>query len=161
MLDFSGSMTQPLIPRVAYFCMEYGIAPDLPIYAGGLGILAGDFLKAAADLRLPIVGVGIFWSEGYTVQHVGSDGHIYDAFPPAARGGLTPTGATVTVTIRGRDVPVTAWRLDRPGVATLYLLEPVQDADSWITRRLYGGGGEDRVAQEILLRGGGGRVRAR
>jgi starch phosphorylase len=153
-------MSQPLLPRVAFFCMEYGLARDLPIYAGGLGILAGDLLKAAADLHLPVVGVGIFWSEGYSVQRVGADGHMVDEFPATPRQGLVPTGALVEVQIRGRNVPVTAWRLDRPGVATIYLLEPVAEADGWITRRLYGGGGEERVAQEILLGVGGARILA-
>jgi starch phosphorylase len=151
-------MNPALIPRVAHFCMEYGIAEDLPIYAGGLGILGGDLLKAAGDLRLPVTGVGIFWSEGYTEQRVGADGQLHDSFPPTPRAGLTPTDVQVTVRVRGRDVPVTAWRVDRPGLATLYLLEPALEADRWLTRRLYGGGAADRVAQEIILGVGGVRV---
>jgi starch phosphorylase len=151
-------VNQTLIPRVAYFCMEFGLGEDLPVYAGGLGILAGDVIKAAGDLRLPLTGVGIFWSEGYTVQRLTPAGGVVDEHPAVARGALLATGAVVNVRIRGRDVPITAYRVDREGLAPLYLLEPVEEAERWITRRLYGGAGDDRVAQEIVLGVGGVRI---
>ena len=147
-----------LIPRVAYFCMEYAVSEALPIYAGGLGVLAGDLIKAAGDLRLPVTGIGVFWGEGYTVQRITDGGAVRDEFPPTPRTSLVPTGVTVTVRVRGKDVPLTAWRVDVPGLAPLFLLEPVLEADRWITRRLYGGGGEDRIAQEIVLGIGGVRL---
>jgi starch phosphorylase len=138
--------------------MEFAVSDAMPIYAGGLGIVAGDFIKAAGDLQLPVVGVGIFWSEGFTTQRVNDAGMVWDEFPPVPRTGLTPTAATVSVAIRGREVPLTAWRLDQPGLAPLYLLEPMLESDRWITRRLYGGGTEDRVAQEMVLGIGGVRA---
>jgi glycogen phosphorylase len=151
-------MHQPLIPRVAYFCMEYGLTEDLPIYAGGLGILAGDYIKAAGDLRLPLTAIGILWSEGYTVQRIGPDGVPYDQYPPTPRAALVPTDARISVRVRGKDVPLTAWRVTLPSVAALYLLEPTEDADRWLTRRLYGGGSDDRLGQEIILGVGGIRL---
>ena len=151
-------VNQTLIPRVAYFCMEFGLGEDLPVYAGGLGILAGDMIKAAGDLRLPLTGVGIFWSEGYTVQRLTPAGGVIDEHPAVPRAALVPTGAVASVRIRGRDVAITAYRVDRPGIAPLYLLEPVDEADRWITRRLYGGAGDDRVAQELVLGIGGVRI---
>ena len=57
-------MSQTERPQVAYFCMEFGLAAELPVYAGGLGILAGDAMKSAGDLRLPVTGIGLFWDEG-------------------------------------------------------------------------------------------------
>jgi len=68
-------------PKVAYFCMEFGLDHKLPIYAGGLGILAGDYLKAAKDLGAPIVGIGILWNEDYTEQFINSEGYPYDIYP--------------------------------------------------------------------------------
>ena len=59
------------LPKVAYFCMEYGLSDNLPIFSGGLGILAGDYLKAAKDLELPIVGIGVLWHKDYTTQLIG------------------------------------------------------------------------------------------
>lgn len=151
-------MDHPLLPRVAYFCMEYGVHEDLPIYAGGLGVLAGDYVKSAGDLHMPLVGIGILWSEGYTVQRIGADGAPYDEYPPTPRDALEPVAARVTVTIRGQEVSLQAWRVTRYLTAPLYLLEPVEEKDRWVTRRLYGGGPADRVAQEIVLGVGGVRL---
>ena len=61
------------VPKVAYFCMEYGLSADLPIYAGGLGVLAGDILKTAYDTKLPLIGIGILWENGYTTQVISPD----------------------------------------------------------------------------------------
>jgi starch phosphorylase len=144
-------------PRVAYFCMEYGLDEDLPIYAGGLGILAGDILKTAYDLNLPFVGVGILWKEGYTTQLINEHGWPYDQPATYTKDTLQDTGVIVHVIIRGDRVPVRVWRVDRFRNAPLYLLDtaiPGSNYD-WATRRLYGGSSQDRIAQEIVLGIGG------
>src|SRR6266480_6904832 len=69
-------------PCVAYFCMEYGLVESLPIYSGGLGVLAGDFMRSAHALALPVVGVGIIWEEGYTTQRIGPQGETHDLPTP-------------------------------------------------------------------------------
>jgi glycogen phosphorylase len=145
-------------PRVAYFCMEYGLDPAFAIYAGGLGILAGDHMKSAGDLHLPVTGIGLLWDEGYTRQVVGVGGAIEDQYPRTARDVLRRIDARVDVTVRGKKVALRAWRVDRYLTASLYLLEPERDEDRWITQRLYGGGVEDRLAQEIVLGVGGVRL---
>jgi glycogen phosphorylase len=145
-------------PRVAYFCMEYGLSERLTIYSGGLGVLAGDFLRSAHALGMPVVGIGIAWSEGYTHQTIAADGTPRDAAVVLDRTLLIREDATVHVTIGGRDVPLTIWRVDRFENAPLYLLEPTELKDRWMTRRLYGGGDDDRVAQEIILGVGGVRA---
>jgi glycogen phosphorylase len=138
--------------------MEYGLDPSFPIYAGGLGILAGDHMKSAGDLCVPLVGIGLFWDEGYTRQVVGSGGALEDHYPKTPRDALRRVEATIEVTVRGKRVPCRAWRVDRYIRSTLYLIEPERDEDRWITQRLYGGGVEDRIAQEILLGVGGVRL---
>ena len=80
-------------PNVAYFCMEYGLHTDLKLYAGGLGILAGDYLKGARDHERPIVGLGIKWKQGYTDQRIGDDGRPYDSYP-VRQYDLLDTGVT-------------------------------------------------------------------
>jgi starch phosphorylase len=147
-------------PHVAYFCMEFGLDETLPIYAGGLGVLAGDFLRAAHALALPVVGVGIAWDEGYTVQRISSSGHPEDHPAQLDRKLLRAELPTVVVRIQGRDIPLRIWRCDRFANAPLYLLEPALERDRWITRRLYGGRAEERVAQEIVLGVGGVRALA-
>jgi glycogen phosphorylase len=148
------------LPRVAYFCMEYGLSERLTIYSGGLGVLAGDFLRSAKALELPLVGVGIAWAEGYTLQTIGADGQPHDTGMPLDRSYLVREEPTVSVTIGDREVPLTIWRVEAFDNATLYLLEPAEARDQWITRRLYGGGEDDRVAQEIILGVGGVRALA-
>ena len=68
-------------PRVAYFCMEYGLDPAFAIYAGGLGVLAGDHMKSAGDLHLPVTGIGLLWDEGYPRQVVGGGGRSRTSIP--------------------------------------------------------------------------------
>jgi glycogen phosphorylase len=149
-------------PRVAYYCMEYGLDSDLKLYAGGLGILAGDHLKGAADAGYPLVGIGIRWKQGYTEQRVGPDGTPYDAYPVRAYDELEDTGVTVPVPIRGHDVVVKVWRTTAHGNAPLYLLDTdVEDneaPDRWICGQLYGWFGEERLAQELVLGVGGVRA---
>jgi glycogen phosphorylase len=145
-------------PRIAYFCMEYGLDAAFPIYAGGLGILAGDHMKSAGDLRLPVTGIGLLWDEGYTRQVVGVGGVIEDQYPKTPRDAVRRIDARVDVTVRGKKVLLRAWKVERYLSSTLYLLEPERDEDRWITQRLYGGGVEDRLAQEIVLGVGGVRL---
>ncbi|MEO6776196.1 MAG: alpha-glucan family phosphorylase [Kofleriaceae bacterium] len=149
-------------PRVAYFCMEYGLDPAFPIYAGGLGILAGDHMKSVGDLHAPVTGIGLFWNEGYTRQVIGGTGAILDQYPKTPRDAVRrvelPKGNKLEVTIKGKKVPLWVWRVERFITSTLYLLEPAHEADRWITSRLYGGGEEDRLAQEVVLGVGGVRL---
>lgn len=152
-------MTQPhnSPPRVAYFCMEYGLHESFPIYAGGLGILAGDTIKSARDLNLPFIGIGILWKEGYTAQFIGEGNWPYDEFPSVDMPFLQDTGVQISVSIQGADVQAKVWKTQAFGNAPLYLLDTGFPGSqfSWITKRLYGGSAEDRVAQEILLGIGG------
>jgi starch phosphorylase len=148
-------------PKVAYFCMEYGLDNDLKLYAGGLGILAGDYLKGARDEGLPIIGLGILWKQGYTDQYVGDNGRPYDSYPNYEYD-LEDTGVTVPVTIRDRKVVVKVWKTTAYGNADLYLLdtdiEQNNSDDRWICGQLYGWFKEERLAQEIVLGIGGVRA---
>lgn len=149
-------------PRVAYFCMEFGLHEELAIYSGGLGILAGDHLKSAADLRFPLVGIGLLWRQGYTMQLIGSDGKPYDVFPTYAYGFLKDTGVKIRLDIRGQETWCRVWMVDKYGNAPLYLLDPNvpenTQREKWINFKLYGGNDEARVAQEMVLGIGGVRA---
>ena len=147
--------------RVAYFCMEFGLDEEFPIYAGGLGILAGDFMKSAHDLRLPVVGVGLRWARGYSRQRIGADGVPVDEFPEYRADFLDDTGVRVRVRVAAREVEARVWHTERWRNAPLFLLEPVEDRDNWITHRLYEPTLDRRVAQEILLGVGGVRALAK
>ncbi|WP_028539632.1 alpha-glucan family phosphorylase [Paenibacillus sp. J14] len=145
-------------PTVAYFSMEYGLHSDFKMYAGGLGILAGDFIKGAKDIGAPLVGIGIKWKQGYTDQRIGEDGRPYDTFTDHEYEFLEDTGITVTVTIKNTEVPCKVWKTEQFGNNPLYLLDTDLPGcgNGWITARLYGGGfGEERIAQEIVLGIGG------
>src|SRR5262245_26402092 len=100
-------------PTVAYFCMEYGLDPGFTIYAGGLGILAGDYMKSAGDMHAPITGIGLLWDEGYTRQTIGRAGQIVDEFPKTSRDGLRKLDLRIEVTVRGRTVTCVAWKVER------------------------------------------------
>lgn len=150
----------PVHPKVAYFCMEFGLDARFTVYAGGLGILAGDHMKSAGDLKLPIVGIGLLWNEGYVEQRL-DHGQPVDRYPPTDRTFLEPVPlppGALEVTVRGQKVPLRAFRVTRFVEGELYLLEPERDEDRWITARLYGGGSDDRLAQEIVLGVGGVRL---
>jgi starch phosphorylase len=138
--------------------MEYGLDPSFPIYAGGLGILAGDHMKSVGDLHVPVTGIGLFWDEGYTRQVVGAGHALEDQYPKTPRDAVRRVDARVEVTVRGKKLPLRAWKVERYISSTLYLLEPEREEDRWITQRLYGGGAEDRIAQEIVLGVGGVRL---
>lgn len=143
-------------PSVAYFCMEFGLDDSFKIYSGGLGILAGDILKAAKDGGYPVVGVGILWRQGYTRQLIGEDGKPYDSYPEYRYDFLEDTGVTVSVKIRGRIVKAKVWKCEKFGNVPLYLLDTnLPQSDWYITGQLYGWFNEERIAQEILLGIGG------
>jgi len=148
------------LPRVAYFCMEFGLHEDFKIYAGGLGILAGDILKAAKDCKLPIIGVGILWRQGYVKQLIGEDGKPYDCYPEYSYDFLEDTGVIINVRIRKRKVKCKVWKCIIYDNAPLYLLDTniPDNNDSHLTGQLYGWFSEERVAQEMILGIGGVRA---
>ena len=146
------------MPLVAYFSMEYGLHEEFPSYAGGLGILAGDFMKSAGDLGLPVVGIGLRWAQGYTAQRIGEDGRPVDEWHDHKPDFLTDTGTRVRVRVAAREVECRVWRVARYQIAPLFLLEPTDPRDLWITRRLYDPRPDCRIAQEMLLGIGGVRA---
>jgi starch phosphorylase len=157
------------LTSVAYLSMEFGLGEALPIYSGGLGILAGDCLKAASDLGVPLVGVGLLYQQGYFRQALDAQGSQIEFFPyndptqlpvvPAR----TPDGDWLRVPIElpGRTLLLRAW-VAQVGRVWLYLLDsndPLNlPADRGITSELYGGGPETRLQQEIVLGIGGWRL---
>ncbi len=154
---------------VAYFCAEYGLHESVPLYAGGLGVLAGDHCKAASDLRLPFVAVGLFYRAGYLRQEIDAEGQQQLRHLPAYAGDLPFTEALdshgaplrLHVDLLGRDVAIRAW-IGLLGDIKLILLdtdlETNSQEDRRITHELYGGGLETRIAQEIVLGMGGVRA---
>ncbi|WP_421998552.1 alpha-glucan family phosphorylase [Reyranella sp.] len=154
---------------VAYLSMEFGLGAALPLYAGGLGVLAGDFLKTASDLDVPTIGIGLLYQEGYFRQMVDGSGMQQELYPhnePAAlpvEPFLLEEGGWFKVKLKlpGRIVHIRVWRAT-VGRARLYLLDsndPLNSpADRGITSKLYGGGSEARLMQEIVLGVGGWRV---
>ncbi len=151
---------------IAYFSLEYGLTESLPNYSGGLGILAGDHLKAASDLGLPLVGVGLLYHEGYFRQRLAPDGWQSEERESidASQQPLTPVRSRggghveVRVPFPGREVTARIWRLD-VGRIPLYLLdtnvEANAPADRELCNRLYGGDIETRIQQEMLAGIGG------
>ena len=154
---------------VAYFCAEFGVHNSLPLYSGGLGILAGDHLKSASDLRLPLVAVGLLYRYGYFRQRLRNDGwqeeHYGETFPNDLPITLVKnpdeTPLRIEVSIRDRNVLAQVWRAD-VGTVPLYLLDtniPENvETDRWVTGHLYGGDRETRIVQEMLLGIGGVRL---
>src|SRR3954451_16300697 len=140
--------------RVAYFSMELGLEESLPIYSGGLGVLAGDHLKAAAELGLPLVGVGLLYRGGYFTQGIDDAGRQteeYERVDPEALG-LHREDVTVQVDLAGETISANVWRKD-VGSVPLYLLEV-----EMLTDALYSGDREHRIRQELLLGVGGVRA---
>jgi starch phosphorylase len=137
--------------------MEYALQSNFKMYAGGLGILAGDYLKGAKDHKFPIVGIGIKWKQGYTDQRISSEGKPIDSYPVYSYPFLKDTGVTISVTIRKREVKCKVWLCDKFGNAPLYLLDTdvPGNEDTWIAGQLYGWFGEERIAQEMVLGIGG------
>jgi len=142
----------------AYFCMEFGLDPSFPIYSGGLGVLAGDFIKSARDLGLPLVAVGLCWEHGYGLQRIGADGTPSYEYPTLDLSFLEDTGVRVRVRVRGVEVSCAVRMTDRFGNVPLFMLQPVHVEHRWITSRLYEAGTDVRIAQEMLLGIGGVRA---
>ena len=153
-------MTTKNLPTTAYFCMEYGLDDSLKTYAGGLGILAGDYIKGARDHDFPMVALGIKWKQGYTDQYIGKDGKPFDSYYNYEYDFLEDTGITVEVDIRRTKVQCKVWKCENFGTIPLYLLDTdiPGNPDSWTTGQLYGWFGEERIAQEIVLGIGGVRA---
>ncbi|WP_426561656.1 alpha-glucan family phosphorylase [Angustibacter sp. McL0619] len=158
-------------PRsIAYFSAEFGITAVLPQYSGGLGILAGDHLKAASDLGVPIVGVGLFYKTGYFKQSLSREGWQQETYPVLDPDGLPlallrePDGTPCQVRVAlpgGRQLVAHVWKAQVGRVPLLLLDSDVQandEAARGITDRLYGGSGEHRLQQEMLLGIGGVRA---
>lgn len=154
---------------VAYFCAEYGVHNSLPLYSGGLGVLAGDHLKSASDLNLPLVAVGLLYHYGYFRQRlnlVGWQEEFYGETDPKQLPLVQVKGDDgaplfVEVLIRERTVRAQVWRADI-GRVPLYLLDTNipenAETDRWVTGHLYGGDRETRIVQEMLLGIGGVRL---
>ncbi len=153
---------------IAYFCAEFGLHESLPIYSGGLGILAGDHCKEASDLGVPLVGVGFLYPQGYFRQRIDHNGKqdasyekIYFSNVPALPATANGREVTINVELPGRTVYAKVWQI-QVGRVPLYLLdtdiEPNAEADRTLSARLYGGDHEMRISQEIVLGIGGVRT---
>ncbi|MCX7696427.1 MAG: alpha-glucan family phosphorylase [Bacteroidales bacterium] len=153
-------------PSVAYFCMEYGFHSSLKLYAGGLGILAGDYLKEASDQRLPLTGIGLLFRYGYFHQTLSHDGMQVNQYLPQKFSVLPLIPVrdkdgkwiTIQLTFPGREIHAKVWKI-QVGRVELFLLDTDLDEnapeDRSITYQLYGGDSEVRLKQEILLGIGG------
>jgi glucan phosphorylase len=153
---------------VAYFSAEFGLDGSLPIYSGGLGVLAGDHLKSASDLGVPLVGVGLFYREGYFRQQLNDADLQEERYPRNDPARLPVTAEPVSAVVELADesatlvpVAVSVWRV-QVGRVTLYLLDTDVDGNpDWartITDKLYGGDRLHRLRQELVLGLGGVRV---
>lgn len=166
---FSETHESTDLKMVAYFSMEFGLGKSLPLYAGGLGILAGDYLKAASDMGVPVVAIGLLYQEGYFRQMLDADGWQQEVYPYNDSTSLpirpvqAKSGAWLHVTLDfpGRPVRLRLWQA-QVGRVSLYLLDsndPLNSpGDRGITSKLYGGGQELRLVQEIALGIGGWRA---
>jgi starch phosphorylase len=166
---FQNNHSRSKLKTLAYFSMEFMLGEALPIYSGGLGNVAGDQLKAASDLGVPVVGVGLLYQEGYFRQVISADGSQLALYPINDPGQLQITPARdadgewvrIPVHLPGYSVWVRAWQA-QVGRVKLYLLDMNDPANPpvvrGLTNELYGGGPEVRIAQELVLGIGGWRV---
>ena len=158
-------------PRsIGYFSPEFGIAASLPQYSGGLGILAGDHLKSASDLGVPIIAVGLFYRSGYFAQSITPDGWQHESYPVLDPDGLPlsvlrhPDGTAAHIVLSlpgGRALYARVWQVAVGRIKLLLLDTDIPENDDdlrSVTDRLYGGGGEHRLLQELLLGIGGVRA---
>jgi glycogen phosphorylase len=154
---------------IAYFCAEFGVSESLPIYSGGLGVLAGDHLKAASDLGVPLVGIGLLYSRGYFRQRLSHDGWQEENYPSidffqmpiGLVRGPDHAPLRVEIELHDRTIVCQIWKAD-VGRIPLYLLDSNvlenEPKDQQITDTLYGGDQEMRIRQEIILGVGGMRA---
>ncbi|MCA1954345.1 MAG: alpha-glucan family phosphorylase [Anaerolinea sp.] len=155
--------------QIAYFSFEFGLHESLPVYAGGLGILAGDHLKEASDMGIPLVGVGFIYRQGYFVQHITEDGWQetrnyylnFDEMPVVPILDAAGKPLMISVELPGRSVFARLWEV-RVGRVTLLLMdsnvEQNSEYDRQLTERLYSNDLEVRISQEVLLGMGGVRA---
>jgi glycogen phosphorylase len=160
-------MKKTTLPRVAYFSMEIALEPDIPTYSGGLGILAGDTLRSAADLGVPLVAVTLAYRKGYFKQILDAAGNQFEQPQEwAPENQLTEVKQRVTVEVEGRQVTIRAWKYTITGVSgdmiPVYLLDTAlpenSEYDAKLTDLLYGGDQRYRLAQEVVLGFGGFRL---
>jgi starch phosphorylase len=154
---------------ITYFCAEFGLHESLPVYSGGLGILAGDHLKSASDLGVPMVGVGLLYRQGYFRQRLNRDGwqedfyidNPFERMPLELMKNDQGEPIVIEILVRQRTVKVQIWKV-QVGRVALYLLDTDRDdndpIDRWLTGHLYGGNQETRIAQEVVLGIGGVRA---
>jgi starch phosphorylase len=164
--DYMSAEPDKTKPSVAYFCMEYGLTHVLKIYSGGLGVLAGDYLKEASDCRIDMVGVGFLYRYGYFTQTLNMDGQQianyeaqnFSALPVTQMFAADGSPLLLEVPYPGRTVYAHVWRAD-VGRVPLYLMDTDivnnSDWDRSITHQLYGGDWENRMKQEYMLGIGG------
>ena len=163
---FSENYSKEKDKTIAYFSAEFGFHESLPIYSGGLGVLAGDHVKSASDLGLPFIGVSLFYHQTYFTQQIDAHGNQIAIYPPQNPEVLPLLSVTdeagntlkVIVDVASRKVALRVWRA-QVGRISIYLLDanlPENDPeDRMITSRLYGGDQEMRISQEIVLGMGG------
>jgi len=148
-------------PNVAYFCMEYGIDQSLRTYAGGLGILAGDYIKAAGELKLPMVAVGLLYKYGYYDQIIGTNSKIAVQYSPRFYNFIEDTGIRISVPVSNHSVKVAVFTLAPKifNTCPVYFLSTDISENDYlsksITHSLYEGNQRTRLAQEIVLGYGG------
>src|SRR5208282_2287198 len=159
---FQQAHSNPPLNCVAYFSMEFGLSEALPIYSGGLGNVAGDQLKAASDLGVPLVAVGLLYSQGYFRQIIGADGSQRASYPYNDPGQIPVTPVRnedgewlrLSVNLPGQKLRLRTWQA-QVGRLKLYLLDSNDPANApayrGITSELYGGGPELRLTQELVL----------
>ncbi|MFN7958890.1 MAG: alpha-glucan family phosphorylase [Holophagaceae bacterium] len=149
---------------IAYFSMEIALAPSIPTYSGGLGMLAGDTIRAAADRRVPMIAVSLVHRQGYSIQRVDAEGWQHDEQAEwHPENVLQEVDARISVLIEGRTVVVRAWRYDVEGITrgivpVLLLDTNVPENSDWdrtLTNHLYGGDAHYRLCQEVVLGIGG------
>lgn len=172
MADFNSYMSKKserTEPSIGYFCMEYGLDTSLKIYSGGLGILAGDYLKETSDMNVNLVAVGLFYRYGYFNQKITAQGRqvaeyqAQDFLKTPAQPVVDANGKwiTISVALPGRDMKARIWKV-AVGRTDLYLLdtdfEENLPEDRQVTHQLYGGDNENRIKQELLLGVGGVRA---
>ncbi len=157
------------LPRIAYFSMEYGLDKSLKTYSGGLGVLAGDYLKEASDMRVPMTAVGLLYRYGYFTQKLSAQGDqvAHYEHQDFTKMPVTPvrdnqgTWLTVTVALPGRNLSARLWRVEAGRRQLILLDTDFEDnipEDRSVTHHLYGGNWENRLKQEILLGIGGVRA---
>ncbi|HWC14726.1 MAG TPA: alpha-glucan family phosphorylase [Actinomycetota bacterium] len=162
----SSEKTHDLPRQVAYFSPEFGVSEALPIYSGGLGVLAGDHLKAASDLGVPLVAVGLLYRQGYFRQHLNADGWQQERYPALDPHGMPLTLLSgddgsplkIEVDLAGARCVAQLWRATVGRIPLILMDSDVEENDPEerrVTDRLYAGGGEHRLRQEIVLGIGG------